>query len=180
MAVLSMTICFCVPAYWWTWGWRSGWQQPTLLCGQGSVSPEPPGSHHREYPEGNTDGKCQDRVGHTHTVNSSCVLLQTYTLVLYFLSHTHTPVSSGCSWLPWCWTAVCTPLWWHTSSRSSSWSWTPSLERPPPSLPPSINVTRSVKLSYDTLSTTASSVQSLCCQPLTVRLLAAASSLLWF
>lgn len=48
----------CVHTYWWTWGWRSGWQQPAPPCGPQGVSPEPPGSHHTECPEGDT---------HTHS-----------------------------------------------------------------------------------------------------------------
>lgn len=40
-----------VQTYWWTWGWKSGWQQTTLLCVLESVSPEQPGSRHRECPE---------------------------------------------------------------------------------------------------------------------------------
>lgn len=50
---ILMRLFVCVSdVYWWTWGWRSGWLQRGQPCGQESVSPEPPGSHHRVFPRG--------------------------------------------------------------------------------------------------------------------------------
>lgn len=74
----------CVQTYWWTWGWRSGWRQPTLLCVQESVSPEPPGSRHRECPE-ETVLKITT---HTEPHTSRALVLSLP------LSQTHTPPST--------------------------------------------------------------------------------------
>lgn len=88
MSVLPMIMCTCVHTYWWTWGWRSGWQQPTRLCGQEYVSPEPPGSHHKECPEEKHKTKIrkhQDVEWLTHIVHTippmSCC---------FAFSHSHT------------------------------------------------------------------------------------------
>lgn len=75
-------LAFFIHTYWWTWGWRSGWQQPTQLCGQESVSHEPPGSHHRESPK-TPQIKEVSRSGVAHTQyvsHMSCLVF----------SHSHT------------------------------------------------------------------------------------------